>query len=202
MNPYQGAVNPYANEANPYLGQMVADSQADVTRAYNNSALPSMMSQFSAGGAYGGSAHQQAMAESQRQLADQLGQVSTGLRSADYDRRAQLTESGLNRNAGLAENYLGRQQDAWSMNRGQELAALGMVPTLNSARYDDARALMNIGQQQQNLWQGLYDQGYQDFAEGRDWEQKQIGLLADALGRVNGGSSSQTGPNPNYTSAA
>lgn len=131
-----------------------------MTRAYNNSAVPNLMAQFSAGGAYGGSAHQQAMAESQRQLADQLGQVSTGLRSADYDRRAQLTQADLARNSGLAESQLGRQQDAWSMNRGQELAALGMVPTLNSARYDDARALMNIGSQQQNLWQGLYDQGY------------------------------------------
>lgn len=180
---------------------MVADSQADVTRSFNNNAVPGMMSQFSAGGAYGGSAHQAAMAESQRQLAGELGQVSTGLRNADFDRRAQLAQADLARNASLAESHLGRQQSAWQGNRNQELAALGMVPTLNDARYNDARALMNIGSQQQNLWQGLYDQGYEDFKEGRDWEQNQIGFLANALGTLNGGPSAQTGANPNYRSA-
>jgi hypothetical protein len=113
-----------------------------------------------------------------------------------------LAQADLARNAGLAESQLGRQQDAWSMNRGQELAALGMIPTLNQSRYDDARALMNIGQQQQNVWQSLYDQGYKDFTDRRDWEQNQLGFLANALGTVTGNSSSTTGPNPNYTSGA
>lgn len=72
-NPYLGATNPYTVEGNPYLTQQISDVGSDITRAYNNNAVPSMMSQFSAGGAYGGSAHQQAMAESQRQLADQIG---------------------------------------------------------------------------------------------------------------------------------
>lgn len=145
-------------------------------------------------------------------MGDQLGQISTTMRGRDYENQQQLAEADINRrmqaqqtdiarNAGLAESYLGRQQSAWQGNRGQELAALGMVPQMNEARYGDARALMNIGQQQQNLYQGLYDQGYDDFVEGRDWDQNQLGVLANALGSIQGGTSSQTGANPNYRSA-
>lgn len=180
---------------------MIANSQGDITRAYNNNAVPGMMAQFNAGGAYGGSAHQQAMSESQRQLAGELGQVSTGLRSQDYDRRAQLTEAALNRNSGLAEQLLNREQSAWAMNRGNEQSALGMLPQISNMRYDDARALMNIGMQEQNLAQSVYDTGYEDFQDWRNYDQNQLGVLANALGSIQGGTSSQTGANPNYRSA-
>lgn len=68
----QVASNPYAGN-NPYINQLVQDAQGDVTRAYSNSVAPSLMAQFNAAGAYGGTAHQAAMSESQRGLADQLG---------------------------------------------------------------------------------------------------------------------------------
>jgi hypothetical protein len=186
---YTPGTNQYAG-ANPYLGQMIDSAQGDVTRAYNNVTAPGISSAFSSGGAYGGSAHAQAVAESQRQLANELGDVSTTLRNQDYTRQAALAESALD-----------RQGNAWAMNRNQELAALGAIPGLNEARYDDARALMNIGQQQQNLWQSVYDQGHQDFTEGRDWQANRLGLLTNALSAIQGGQTSQTGPNPNYTSA-
>jgi hypothetical protein len=181
--------NPYAG-TNPHLDSMIQSAQGDVTRSYNNVTAPGISSAFSAGGAYGGSAHAQAQAESQRVLANELGDVSTGLRSQDYDRQAALAESAIN-----------RQGQAWQMNRQNEQNALGMIPTLNDARYDDARALMNIGQQQQGLWQGLYDQGYDDFLERRDWNKNQMGVLTNALGTINGGTQSQTSANPNYRSS-
>lgn len=199
-NPYMGAANPYAGQ-NQYLNQMVGDAQADVTNAYNTSVAPAISSAFSSGGAYGGSAHQQAASESQRQLAGELGRVSTNLRSADYDRQAQLAESGLNRNAGLAGDLLNRQQSAWSTDQQNRFGAVDRLSELNSAKYGDAKALMNIGQQQQNLYQGLYDQGYEDFQDWRNYDQNQLGVLANALGSIQGGSQSQTGANPNYKSA-
>lgn len=142
-----------------------------------------------------------------------MGDISTNLRSQDYDRQVALSEADINRrlgaqqqdlsrNSGLANDYLNRQQSAWAMNRGNEQSVLGMIPQFNDMKYDDARALMNIGQQQQNLYQGLYDQGYEDFRDWRDYDANQLGVLANALGAVQGGTSSQTGPNPNYTSAA
>jgi hypothetical protein len=46
---------------NPHLNQMIQDSQGDVTRSFMSTQLPGMMSQFQQGGAFGGTAHQQAM---------------------------------------------------------------------------------------------------------------------------------------------
>lgn len=113
VNPWEGAQNQYAGQ-NQYLDQMVSDAQGDVTKAYQNSTLPNLLSQFNAGGAYGGTAMQQALSQSNQDLAGQLGRVSTNLRSADYDRQAQLAESALNRNSGLAESHLNRAQSAWA----------------------------------------------------------------------------------------
>ena len=112
------------------------------------------------------------------------------MRNADYNRQAQLAESGLD-----------RSQSAWAQNQNNNLQAMGQIPGLNSSKYDDARALMNIGQQEQNLRQSVYDTGYENFTEERDWDKNQLGVLANALGTVQGGSSSQTGANPNYKSA-
>lgn len=60
---------------------------------------------------------------------------------------------------------------------------------------------MNIGQQQQNLYQGAIDTDYNDWKEYRDWDAGRLGVLTGALGALNGGGSSTTGPNPNYRSA-
>lgn len=188
-NQFDAQANPYSG-ANPHLDRMIGDAQGDVMQQYNNSAVPSMMAQFNAGGAFGGTAHQQTMADSQGQLAGQLGRISTTMRSADYDRQAQL-----------AESHLARQQNAWGQNQSNNLSAMGQLPALNDARYSDARAMMNIGQQQQNWLNSVYDTGYEDFREWRDWDANRLGVLTNALGAIQGGSSSQTGANPNYRSA-
>lgn len=215
-NPYEGqtatvGTNKYAG-ANPYLGQMIDQASGDITRNFNNSAVPGMMAQFQSGGAFGGSAMQNVMADSQRELAGRLGNVSTQLRSQDYDRQVGLAENDINRrlqsrqtdlarNAGLAENRVGRHFDSYWQNQANDLSAAGMASEINGARYDDARALMNIGQQQQNLAQGAYDTAYGDFQEWRDWDANRLGVLSNALGAIQGGTATQTGPNPNYRSA-
>lgn len=189
QNAYQGGANPYAG-ANPYLGQMIGSAQDEVTQQYTDATMPNMLAQFNAGGAYGGSAMQQSMSGAQQNLGRELGGISMQMRNADYNRQAQLAESGLD-----------RSQSAWAQNQNNNLQAMGQIPGLNSSKYDDARALMNIGQQEQNLRQSVYDTGYENFTEERDWDKNQLGVLANALGTVQGGSSSQTGANPNYKSA-
>src|SRR3546814_19261314 len=64
-NPLQNAsaevgANQYAG-ANPYLGQMIESAQGDVVDRFNEVQTPNMLSQFQQGGAFGGSAMQQAM---------------------------------------------------------------------------------------------------------------------------------------------
>lgn len=171
---------------------MVANAQQDVTRAYQNSVVPQTLSQFNASGAFGGTAMQQAMAEDNRGLAEQLGRVSTNLRNADYDRQAQL-----------ADSYLGRQQSAWAQDMSNRQGALGMIPSLAQSRFSGAQALGAMGAQQQGLLQSALDADYGDFREWRDWDANNLGLLTGALSALNGGgqSESRTGANPNYRSA-
>ena len=109
------ARNRFLDENNPYLGQVIDNTLGDVTRAFNLQQAPQQLAQFAMGGAFGGSAHLQAMGESQRALAQELGRTATGLRSDDFNARRQLAESeadritntrlaDLGRNAGLAQD--------------------------------------------------------------------------------------------------
>lgn len=152
---------------------MVSDAQGDVTKAYQNSTLPNMLSQFNAGGAYGGTAMQQALSQSNQDLAGQLGRVSTNLRNADYDRQAQLEDS-----------YLGRSQAAWAQNQANMNQGVGLLGSLNDARYADARALANTGALQQNLYQNAMDTGYNDYLDERDWGANRLGILSNALASI------------------
>jgi hypothetical protein len=44
------------------------------------------------------------------------------------------------------------------------------------------------------------DANYEQYKDGRDWSANRLGLLTNMLGSIKGGS--QTGANPNYTSAS
>ena len=108
------ARNRFLDENNPFLQSVIDNTTADVTRAFNQQQAPQQLAQFAMGGAFGGSAHLQAMGESQRALAQELGRTATGLRSEDFNARRQLAESeaerltstrlaDIGRNAGLAQ---------------------------------------------------------------------------------------------------
>ena len=100
------------------------------------------------GGAFGGSAHMQAMQGSQAAFARELANSSNDIRSRNADAQR-----------GEYNNMLGRNQ-----------AGL------------DAR--------------------YQQYQDQQNYGARRIGLMNDALGSIKGGTSSQTGANPNYTSGA
>lgn len=190
-NPYIGQKNQYAGE-NPYLGNMIDAANRDITQRYTESTLPTQLAQFNAGGAYGGSAMQQALSQGQQNLAQQLSDTNFQYRNADYDRQAQLAESALNRNASL-------------YNQDQQLRqqALGFLPQLQQMGYTDTNQILKQGTLQQLLNQQAINDDRQQFNEWRDWDANRLGLLTNALGAIRGGSSSNTttGDNPNYTSA-
>jgi hypothetical protein len=78
-----GQINPYAQ--NPYTEQLVGQVTGDITRNFANVTQPGLMAQFQQGGAFGGSAHQQALQGAQGALAQQLGQAATGIRGQQAD---------------------------------------------------------------------------------------------------------------------
>ena len=167
---FKSGKNRYAGK-NPYLDDMIGMAQEDVTDAYTESTLPGLMSQFQSGGAFGGTAHQQALANSQGELAEQLGDVSSTLRNADYNRQAQLAESAID-----------RQFRDWSQDRAFELQGLGMMPGMMDARFTGAEKLLGIGAMDQQLRQSALDTMYGDFQEWRDFQAFEAVLSKQLVG--------------------
>jgi hypothetical protein len=94
-----GQMNPYSS--NPYTDQLVKQTTGDITTAYQNGVQPSLMAQFNNGGAYGGTAHLQALQGAQDAYAHQLAEASTGIRAQQAD----------------------AQRDAWTQMMGRNQAA-------------------------------------------------------------------------------
>lgn len=190
-NPYINQKNQYAGE-NPYLGNMIDAANRDITQRYTDSTLPTQLAQFNAGGAYGGSAMQQALSQGQQNLAQQLSDTNFQYRNADYDRQAQLAEAALNRNSSL-----------YNQDQQFRQAALGFLPHLQQMGYADANQLLKQGSMQQLLNQQAIDDDRAQFNEWRDWDVNNNSILTNALNSIRGGTSSNTmtGDNPNYTSA-
>lgn len=190
-NPYIGQTNQYAGD-NPYLSGMIDSANRDITQRYTDSTLPTQLAQFSAGGAYGGSAMQQALSQGQQNLAQQLSDTNYQYRNADYDRQAQLAESALNRNSSL-----------YNQDQQFRQSALGFLPQLQQMGYNDSNQLLKQGSMQQLLNQQAIDDDRSQFNDWRDWDKNNNSILTNALNSIRGGSSSNTttGDNPNYTSA-
>lgn len=156
---------------NPYLQEQIDYASGDVSNNFRNSIQPGLMSQFSSGGAFGGSAHQEAMQGAQSQLANSLGRLSSDMRFQD-----------------------------WNQGQDRAMQASLNMPNFNQGAYNDAQAMLGIGGQTQALQQQLLNNQYGDFVEGRDWRANNLGLSGSALGTIGGAYNTQTSPNPNYQS--
>ena len=191
-NPYGAQLGNWSTDSNPYLDATVNNSLSDITRAYG-STQGNLLSGFGSGGAFGGSAHREAMANSQNELAQNLGRTSSNLRFQDYNAQQDRRFQGLQAAGGFAENERNRQMQA----------SLGL-PAFNAGTYGDADRLNESGQDQQDLWQQLLNNDYGDFMGQQNWDRSQLDVLGNALNSVNGayqtGTTSSTGANPNYQS--
>lgn len=130
--------NPYAG-SNPYLQQNIDSALGDVTRAYNMTVKPQQAQSAVRSGSFGNSGLAEMQAEQQRQLAQELGRVSSGMRMQDYAQQQQLAESAADRalqaqqasvqanlgygNLDLTRQQVGQQYDlarqGLDINRGQ-----------------------------------------------------------------------------------
>lgn len=158
---------------NPYLQEQIDASAGDISRNYMSSIQPGLMNQFASGGAFGGSAHQEALANAQSGLAGSIGRMSSDMRFND-----------------------------WNQGQDRAMQASMAMPGFNQGAYTDAGALMGVGAQTQGLQQQILSNNYNDFVEGRDWRANNLGLSGQALGTIGGAyqTGSSTAPNPNYQS--
>lgn len=215
-NPYQGATtNVGTNQfsgSNPYLQQMIDKSGGDITKQYNTNVAPSLAAQFSQGGAFGGSAMQSAVSDSQKQLADSLASNSNNYRFQDYTTQQGLQEDALNRSVQAQQTDLARNSALSQQGFENQLAAnnqnasniLNASTGINGANALQAQFLGQYaglaGQQQATQQQDL-DQAYQDwYTQNYGYDQQRLNNVGQALNATSGNfqSSATTGPNPAY----
>lgn len=225
---YQGGSNPYFGNiggggaidagtnkfagSNPYVDQMIAASSRDVTDNFSKTKVPSLLAQFQQGGAFGGTAMQNAMDAEQNTLAQNLGDLSNQYRFQDYQTQQQMDESRLARqaqlsdsaaarelqasiaNAQLGESALGRQMQAWQTDQGNRLAALGMLPALDQSRYYGAGLLGQQGAATQGLQQTYLDSLYGQYQDARNWDVSRFTPYLQGISAINGGTVQSTSP--------
>lgn len=173
--------NPYAGE-NPYFKDMVANANADTVNAYKQGTSADLTRLMNMSGAFGGSAHQNALANNEAGLAKQLGNQTTSMYGQQFDK-----------SSGLYENALNRQMSAIPLAyQGQ-----GLQTDLNNQ-------LMGIGDWEQGTQQKYLDQAYNDWTQSQNWSRNNIGWLASLLGGAAGNTGTQTQfggyQGPNYLS--
>lgn len=155
--------------ANPYLDQSVNRALSRITDQYKTSTLPSTMAQFQRAGAFGGSAHQEALARQEQGLGDALSDTASQMYGANY-----------------------------AQERQNQLSAIGMADRYGNADYQDAMALMQVGDLRQRQMQQLADYDRSQYDRAWDYPYQQLNFMQ---GLVSGSPyQTQTGPNPNYVS--
>lgn len=87
-------------ESNPYLEDVIKSASADISRA-NANALGNFAGSSEAAGMFGGGAFNEGVVESQRMLADEIGQMSGNLRFQDYGNWQNNQMQAANIGAGL-----------------------------------------------------------------------------------------------------
>ena len=198
--PVQAQANPYAG-SNPYLTQQIDAAQGDVVRNWNNVQKPQWDTSMQRSGSFGNSGIAQANQMAQSDMQRNLGQISSGMRFQDYTQQQQLAENAANRNlqagqfnATMGENYAGRQDSMFNQGQGRALSALGMAPSFAQQDYNDISQLQQAGAAYQGQNQKLLDNQYAQFLESRNFPQQQLDTFGNALGRIGGGTTTQTTP--------
>ena len=87
------------------------------------------------------------------------------------------------------------------MQGSQQAFARELAHASTGIRYQNAENMRDDWYNRLNRRQQLDDANYGQYLDQRDFRGSRIGLLSNALGSIKGGTSSSTGPNPNYRSA-
>jgi len=177
MSPYmQGVVDITKREA-------ITDAQKGQLAANLNAARL---------GSYGGARQLLATTERERNLGQNLSDIQTkGLQSAyenaqgqfNTDRQSRFNVNQQNLASDLSTQELGvnaRQQGYnTALNAAQSLGQLGQAQ--QDATLARLQAQANVGQQQQQMSQSLFDQNYADFLRQRDYPMEQLGYFSNML---------------------
>lgn len=157
----------YLNAGNPYLTAMIDKSSGDVTRNYNNVIRPQQDSLMARSGSFGNAGVQSTINEQARGLGDTLAGISTTIRGQDY-----------------------------GAERGRQLSALGLAPSIANQDYVDANALFGAGQSFQGQEQLNLSDQYRRFQEAQNYPKDQLKTLGQGLGINYGSTTAGPGADP------
>lgn len=158
----------YLGAGNPYLQQQIDATSQDVIRNYNQAVRPQQQAAQAQSGSFGNTGLQQQETEGQRQLAQTLGNVSSGMRMQGYN-----TE------------------------RANQMQSLSMAPQYANQDYADALQLMNVGQMAQDNTQKNMDVDYGNWQAAQAYPRQQLDVMRNAIGINGGGTTTQTGAQGN-----
>jgi hypothetical protein len=142
-------------------------------------------------GAFGGSAHQNAVANNEAVLGKTLSNAANQAYGNQWNQSAGLYEQGLNRGAGAFENERGRMQQA--VQGGQNAQNLF---------FQGANQRMGIGDINRGYEQDLLNQYFNDWQQQQNYPQSQLDYYTGVLGRAQGGISPNVTATPAGYSAS
>jgi hypothetical protein len=161
-NPAQIAGQDLSAYTNPYENQVVKQSLRDIERSRQMQQKVGG-AQASAAGAFGGSRHGIAEAETNRAFADQAAQTASGLRQSGYANAQGLAGQDVGYMNQAAQYNTGAQNAAMMANQQaglqgnqQHLMAAGQMGQLGNQAFNTGQMI-----QQNQMQQGLMQQGLQ-----------------------------------------
>ena len=175
-NPAAQQENQFQGNDNPYFRSVMNQGAEDIASKYLQGTSADTTRMFNMAGAFGGSAHQQAMQNNQAQLGKTLSQYTQGMQNDQYNRSAAMDESRLGRVSGAYEGERGRQMSA--VNPGQNA---------NNMFYQGIQQLMGIGDINRSHTQDQYNQAYNDWQQQQNYPASQLDYYTGILGRAQGG---------------
>lgn len=190
---------------NPYEDQVVQTALADIERQRqiaNNDTRGRLLSS----GAFGGSRHGVAEAETNRAAIDASARTSAQLRSAGFNTAADLFTRDADRSfaADSANNEAGFAAAGLDLQAGGLLGQLGQLSADENRSY--AGMLRDFGDQEQRLEQLGLDANYAEFLRGEEdpyrRAQMELAILSGTPVVTDGVSTSSTSGSPGLLSIA
>ena len=161
----QNTLNGGYLNANPYLDSQINAAQGDVVRIYQNAIIPRLDQQRAQSGSFGNSGIQSAENEQARNLAQQLGNISTTMRGNNY-----ATE------------------------RQNQQAAMSLAPAYANQDYTDLNALQTAGNTLQQQNQNQITGNYQQWQNAQNYPKSQLDVMGNALSHSLGQQTTTTQP--------
>lgn len=168
--------NEFQGTDNPYFRSVLGQGLGDITNSYKDGTSADTTRMFNLSGAFGGSAHQKAIANNEAGLGKTLNNYAQGMYNDQYNRSAGLDEARLDRGSG-----------SWNAERGRQMQAIGAGQNENDMALRRAGGLMSYGDLQRSLDQGFRDEDFANWFGGINHGKNNLSWLSGLLGAAQGG---------------